>query len=84
MAEISFDEEQPVRTVASVGPHGMAAWMIRNKFAKDEKSANMLLIGVVAVCVAIVAIVLFLNAGGKGTLDAAERARLEQSTPLPR
>jgi len=84
MADISFDEEQPVRTVASVGPHGMAAWMIQNKFAKDEKSANIILIGVVVVCVVTVALLLFMNTGGKSTIDAAERLRLEQSTTIPR
>lgn len=84
MAGISFDEEQPVRATTAIGPQGMSAWMIRNKFAKDEKSANMMLISVVIACVSIVGLLLFMNTGGNSSLDAAERMRLEQSTPLPR
>ena len=84
MAEISFDEEPIARPVGTMGPSGMAGWMVRKGFAKDEKGANTLLISIVVGSVAIAGLTLAFMGGTDTTVDSAERARLEASTPLPR
>jgi len=81
MSDVSFNEETPIAPIAAGGSGGMTAWIIRNKFAKDEKGASYLLIGVAAVAI-VLAVSLVLLSGGDTTIDAGERARLEQSTPI--
>lgn len=81
MTDVSFNEETSVRH-GSMTKGGMAAWIVRNKFAKDEKSANYLLIGVVLLSVGV-SMLLLLSSKGSSPLDAQERARLEQSTRIP-
>lgn len=81
MAEISFDEEQVARPSIASGPSGMAGWMIRKGFAKDEKGASILLISIIAGSLAVAGAVLMLSGGSDATLDARERQQLEASTP---
>lgn len=86
MANVSFQEEQQLqsRPIASAGAKGITGWLIRHKLAKDEKSANTVMLVIIGVCVAI-AIASFLFMGGEQRpLTDAEKFRLEQSTPLPR
>ncbi|MES2931737.1 MAG: hypothetical protein V4682_03515 [Patescibacteria group bacterium] len=79
--EVSFNEEPSVGYTPAPGKQGMAGWMVRNKFAKDEKNANYILVGI-AVAAVILSFFLLFSSRGDTTLNADERMRLEQSTPI--
>lgn len=81
MADISFNEEPAVLPVAAARQGGMAAWMVRSKFAKDEKEATVILVSIVVVAL-IAAGLLAIFSGGSAAIDANERLRLEASTPV--
>ncbi len=85
MANVSFEEEQQLASgpIVSRGPKGIVGWLIKSKLAKDEKSANTVMLIIVAVCIAT-AIGFFVLAGGDAhELTNQERLRLERSTPPP-
>lgn len=83
MAEISFDEE-PAAVLPAVAAHqgGVTAWMVRSKFAKDEKGATVILVCIIVVALIAAGLLVALS-GGSTTIDADERMRLEASTPMP-
>ena len=85
MANVSFEEEQQLASapLASRGPKGIAGWLIKSKLAKDEKSANTLMLIIVGACIVVAAMVFFFMGGDDRSLTDAERLRLEQSTPRP-
>ena len=86
MEGIQFDSEKdlerphPRASVAS----GITNWLVQNKFAKDEKGASMILVGVLVLCLIGIALNMGTAFRGTGTLDAVERAKLERSTAMPR
>lgn len=84
MAEVSFNEEPTALSSVATGPSGMAGWMIRKKIAKDEKSANILLVCVVAGGLALAGLLLAFSGAPDTTIGSKEKMRLEASTPLPR
>ena len=85
MDNVTFDSEadlaRPVPTQKSSA--GITAWLIAKKFAKDEKQANYVLIGILVTCLVITGFALanLFNTGA--SIDAEERMRLEESTRLP-
>ena len=83
MENISFNEDSSGNSAQVLGQRGMAGWMIRNKFAKNEKEANLILMGIAGIGIAF-ALFLVFSGSGDTTLDAQERERLERSTtPQP-
>lgn len=59
MADIQFSEEAGVSSRVPQGSKGgMAAWLVRSKWAKDEKQAEYLLIGIAVVAFATMIFVL--------------------------
>lgn len=82
---VAFEEETQYQTVRSPSSaRGLTAWVIQKKLTSDEKSANMLLLGVVGACILISVVVLTVLMGDSRQLTDAERLRQERSTPLPR
>ncbi len=85
MANVSFEEEQQLASgpIASSGPKGISGWLIKSKLAKDEKSANTVMLGIIGLCI-VVAVAFFVMMGGDDRpLTDSEKFRLEQSTPRP-
>lgn len=85
MATVSFEEEQQLQQpIASAGPRGITGFLIKHKLAKDQKSANTVMLAIIGICV-VAAIAAFAFMGGdvRTTPTNAEKFRLEQSTPLP-
>lgn len=86
MATVSFEEEQQLQQqpIASAGPKGITGFLIRNKLAKDQKSANAAMLVIIGICVVAAAAAFVFIGGDAGTVPTnAEKFRLEQSTPLP-
>lgn len=82
---VTFEEETQFQTTRSASSvRGLTAWVIQKKLASDEKSANMLLLGVVGACILISIVVFTVLMGDSRQLTDAERLRQQQSTPLPR
>lgn len=79
MENVSFNEESSGNTAQTLGTRGMAGWMIRNKFAKNEKEANVMLMALAGIGIAFALFIIF-SGSGDTTLDAQERERLERST----
>jgi len=85
MANVSFEEEQQLASgpIVSRGPKGIAGWLIKSKLAKDEKSANTVMLITVGLCIVAAGVLFMLMGGDERPLTDAERFRLQQSTPLP-
>ncbi len=82
MSDVTFHED-PGNARIFVPPKGIAGWMIRNKLAKDERAAKLILI-IIAVVAASIATFLAFQSPKSIELDSAERLQLERATPLPR
>lgn len=61
MADVHFNEEATFAPVPIKTESGMTAWLIRSKWAKDEKQAQYLLIGVAVVAFATMIFVLMFS-----------------------
>lgn len=85
MANVSFEEEQQLASapIASRAPKGIVGMLIKSGLAKDEKSANTVMLIIVGICIVAAGAVFMLMGSGERPLTDAERFRLEQSTPLP-
>lgn len=85
MDNVTFDSETDLAQAKSVQKPaaGITAWIVSNKFAKNETQANYILLGILAVCILITGFALMSLFGGGSNIDAAERMRLEQSTRPP-
>lgn len=85
MDNVTFDSETDLAHTAPVqkSSAGITAWLITNKFAKDETQANYILIGVLVTCLVLTGFALMSLFGGESGIDAEERMRLEQSTRPP-
>lgn len=85
MDNVTFDSETDLAQAAPVqkSSSGISAWLVANKFAKDETHANYILIGVLVTCLVITGVALMNLFGGGSGIDAEERMRLEQSTRPP-
>lgn len=75
MTDVQFSEESTLAPTPAhlQGGSGMAAWLVRSKWAKDQKQAEYLLIGIAVVAFAAMLFVLVF-----GSL----RPRPEPSNPL--
>lgn len=58
MADVQFSEEATLAPAPSKSGSGMAAWLVRSKWVKDEKQAEYLLIGIAVVAFATMILVL--------------------------
>lgn len=82
---VTFEEERQFEATRQVSKdRSITAWVIQKKLAQDEKSANMLLLGVVGACILLSVLVFVFLMGNSNQLTDAERLRHERSTPLPR
>lgn len=84
MDNVSFDSEAELSQAipAQKATVGITAWLVSKKIVKDERQANHMLLGVLAVCILIIGFALA-NVFTRGSsIDAKERMRLEQTTPL--
>lgn len=66
MTDVQFAEEATLasRPVLTNKGSGMAGWMVRAGWAKDQKQAEYLLIGIIVVAFATTALVLFFGMAG--------------------
>lgn len=76
MNNVQFQDQQGVRTVQKKG--GLTGLFIKMGLAKDEKSAQMVMLIVAVVAVAIALFFMF-GGGGVGEPTPAEQAELEAS-----
>ncbi|MDB5190052.1 MAG: hypothetical protein JWN49_378 [Parcubacteria group bacterium] len=86
MAGVTFEEEVSSPSHAYAAPSGaksITKWLVAKGFAKTESGANKLLIGF-SIASIVIAMGLFLFAPKEKVTpnSAADRARLEASTPL--
>ncbi len=58
MPDVQFSEEATLAPTPINNGSGMAAWLVRSKWAKDEKQAEYLLIGIAVVAFATMIFVL--------------------------
>ena len=60
MAGIQFEEEQRlIRSLAPVEPHGLADLVQKLGLAKDSRSANYILLGIIIVAIMATLLILF-------------------------
>lgn len=85
MDNVTFDSEADLVRAAPAqkASAGITTWLIASKFAKDEKQANYILIGILVTCLVITGFALANLFGGGPSIDAQERMRLEESTRPP-
>lgn len=84
MPGVSFDEESLVRSYGpSTSSKGLIKWLISNGFAKTERSANTLLIGIAVVGIVGALVFYFLMPKQQGPLTPQQKKLLETSTPRP-
>lgn len=76
MNNVQFQDQQQFRTVKKRG--GVTGLFIKLGLAKDEKSAQMVMLIVAAVAVAIALFFMF-SGGGRGEPTPAEQSQIEES-----
>lgn len=64
MADVQFSEERTFVHTPIKSGSGMAAWLVRSKWAKDDKQAECLLIGIAVVAFATMIFVLMFGSLG--------------------
>ncbi len=84
MPEVRFDEEVATRSYGpATSTKGLSKWLVTNGYAKTERSANTLLIGIAVVGILGAFAFYFLMPKQQGSLTPEQKALLEASTPRP-
>jgi hypothetical protein len=77
MAEVEFHEERRVKPFQRTSSKGIAGYLIRGGFVKDERKANVLLIIVAVLCIVAAIVIFMLSIKDSGPPSEAERRQLE-------
>lgn len=84
MSDVEFQDEAAMPQTSSLAqrsPKGLSQFLIAHKWAKDEKAANQILLGVALVAFVLAASVFLLSGDGNAPpLTEAEKLQNELST----
>jgi hypothetical protein len=63
MPNVEFNEEKAYSTIPTNNQpkSKMAAWLIKNKLAKDESGAQKIMLAIIIICLAITAYYIFIK-----------------------